>query len=185
MKNRREISSQKELRIDGQSYLIQTFCPYRDRQEGMYQKTFLNAKFGKKPQRSQRGNYLFMKMPPILCQIAFFAVILNRLLLLEPQDVISKLKELNPDLSDTGADCVGKWGRCHYRGLASDIYFRGRTLQSPTPSASGHLLQSVFRVEWSSFSVKLPFFSRIWARDRKIFREFFRIWIEKYFRNNE
>ena len=43
------------------------FCPYRDRQEGVYQKAFLTAKFAKKLQKSQRANY----------PVAFFAVILN------------------------------------------------------------------------------------------------------------
>jgi len=47
------------------------------------------------------------------------------------------------------------------------IYFCGRALQSPMPSASGDASYNL--VEWSTFSVKLPFFSRIWARDRKIF----------------
>ena len=53
------------------------FCPYLDRQEGVYQKAFLAAKFAKRSQRSQRGNYLFIKMLPILSAVAFFAVILN------------------------------------------------------------------------------------------------------------
>jgi len=35
------------------------------------------------------------------------------------------------------------------------------------PSASGDASYNL--VEWSTFSGKLPFFSRIWARDRKIF----------------
>jgi len=46
------------------------------------------------------------------------------------------------------------------------IYFCGRALQSPIASASG---DASYKVEGSTFSVKLPFFSRIWARDRKIF----------------
>ena len=33
----------------------------------MYQKAFLTAKFAKKSQGSQRANYLFIKMLPILC----------------------------------------------------------------------------------------------------------------------
>jgi len=64
-----------------------------------------------------------------------------------------------------------------------ELYFCGRALQSPIASASRddsigvwrRLLQSVFKVEWSGFSVKLPFFSRIWARDRTIFKGVFRI----------
>jgi len=47
---------------------------------------------------------------------------------------------------------------------------------SPEPDSIGvwrRLLQSVFKVEWSTFSVKLPFFGRIWARDRKIFKGVF------------
>jgi len=65
MKNRKDISSLKGLRINGWSYLLQTFCPYRDRQEELYQKAFLTAKFAKKSQGSQRGNYLFIKTLPI------------------------------------------------------------------------------------------------------------------------
>jgi len=34
---------------------------------GLHQKTFFTAKFAKQSQRSQRGNYLFMKMLRILC----------------------------------------------------------------------------------------------------------------------
>ena len=44
---------------------------------GLYQKTFFTAKFAKQSQRSQRGNYLFIKMLRILYPVAFFAVILN------------------------------------------------------------------------------------------------------------
>ncbi|RKY70300.1 MAG: hypothetical protein DRQ24_09525 [Candidatus Latescibacterota bacterium] len=42
-----------------------------------YQKEFLTAKFAKKSQSSQRGNYLFIKMLPIFAPVAFFAVISN------------------------------------------------------------------------------------------------------------
>jgi len=34
---------------------------------GLYQKAFFAAKFIKQLQRSQRGNYLFIKMLPTLC----------------------------------------------------------------------------------------------------------------------
>ena len=84
--------------------------------------------------------------------------------------MIFRLTESNPGLFDTGADSVGKmellpvlWTHFRYRFL-----WEG----SPEPDAIDvwrRLLQSVFKVEWSTFSVKLPFFSRIWARDRKIF----------------
>jgi len=43
MKNKKDISSLKGLRINSYSYLLQTFCPYRDRQEGVYQKAFFTA----------------------------------------------------------------------------------------------------------------------------------------------
>ena len=54
MKNKKEISSSNGFQANGQSYLIQAFCPYRDRQQGLYQKAFLTAKFAKKSQRPQR-----------------------------------------------------------------------------------------------------------------------------------
>ena len=66
MKNKKDTSSLKGLRINGQSYLLQTFCPYRDRQEGLYQMAFLTAKFAKKSQGSQRANYLFIETLPTL-----------------------------------------------------------------------------------------------------------------------
>ncbi|MCD6167602.1 hypothetical protein J7K19_13030, partial [bacterium] len=69
-----------------------------------------------------------------------------------------------------GADSVGKmellavlWTHFTYRFL-----WEG----SPEPDCNRRLETpptSVFKVEWSTFSVKLPFFGRIWARDRKIF----------------
>ncbi|RKY85515.1 hypothetical protein DRQ11_09800, partial [candidate division KSB1 bacterium] len=78
--------------------------------------------------------------------------------------------ESTPGLFDTGADSVGKmellpvlWAHFKYLFL-----WEG----SPEPDSIDvwrRLLQSVFKVEWSTFSVKLSFFSRIWARDRKIF----------------
>ena len=57
MKNNRDISSLNGLRINGQSCLLQTLCPYRDRQQWAYQKAFLTAEGAKKSQRPQRGNY--------------------------------------------------------------------------------------------------------------------------------
>jgi len=66
MKNKKDISSLKGLRINGQSYLLQTFCSYRDRQEGVYQKAFLTAKFANQSQGSERANYLFIKVLPTL-----------------------------------------------------------------------------------------------------------------------
>ncbi|RKY69385.1 MAG: hypothetical protein DRQ24_10820 [Candidatus Latescibacterota bacterium] len=47
---------------------------------------------------------------------------------------------------------------------------------SPEPDSLGvrrRLLQSLFKVERSTLSLKLPFFSRISGRDRKIFRRVF------------
>jgi len=67
MKNKKDVSSLKGLRIDGQSYLLQTFCPSGDRREGVYQKAFPTAKFAKKSQRTQRADYLFIEPSPALC----------------------------------------------------------------------------------------------------------------------
>ncbi|RKY71895.1 MAG: hypothetical protein DRQ24_06300 [Candidatus Latescibacterota bacterium] len=57
MKKQERTIALKGLRINRQSCLLQTFCHYADRQEGVYRKAFLTAKFAKKSQRSQRGNY--------------------------------------------------------------------------------------------------------------------------------
>jgi len=65
MKNKKDISSLKGLKIAPKRYW------------GVDQKAFLTAKFAKKSQRSQRGNYLFIKTLPTLCPVAFFAVVLN------------------------------------------------------------------------------------------------------------
>ena len=49
---------------------------------------------------------------------------------------------------------------------------------SPEPYSIGvcrRLLQSVFKVEWGIFSVKLQVFIKIQARDRKISKGFLRI----------
>jgi len=76
--------------------------------------------------------------------------------------VIPKLTDRNPGLFDTGAGSLGKmellpalW--THFRYL---FLWEG----SPEPDSIGVwrcLLRSVFKVEWRTFSVKLPFFSRI------------------------
>ena len=56
---------------------------------------------------------------------------------------------------------------CIKRHFLPRIYFCGRALQSPISSASGDASYNL--VEWGTVSVKLPFFSRIRARDRKLF----------------
>ncbi|RKY75952.1 hypothetical protein DRQ12_10960, partial [candidate division KSB1 bacterium] len=86
MKDKKEISSLKGLRINGWSYLLQTFCPYQDRQEEVYQKAFLTAKFTKESQRAQTANYLFIKPSPALCPVPFFAVMLSDQLLIQDED---------------------------------------------------------------------------------------------------
>jgi len=74
------------------------------------------------------------------------------------------------------------------------LYFCGRALQSPIASASRddsigvwrRLLQSVFKVEWSTFSVKLPFSAESGQEIEQSLKGFsesgfnraFRIWIK-------
>jgi len=79
----------------------------------VYQKAFLTAKFAKKSQRSQRGNYPFIK--------------------------------------------------------TLRIYFCGRALQSPIASASG---DASYKVEWSTFSLKLPFSAESGQQIEKSLAEF-------------
>ena len=79
-----------------------------------------------------------------------------------------------------------KWSCWQYCGLTSDIYFCRRALQSPIASASRddsigvwrRLLQSVFKVEWSAFSVKLPFSAESGQEIEQSLKGFFRIWIK-------
>jgi len=77
MKNKKDISSLNRFPIDGQFYLLQTFCPYRDREEGVYQKAFPTAKFHKKSQRTQRDNYLFVRPLPPLCPHSLLCCCVN------------------------------------------------------------------------------------------------------------
>ena len=137
----------------------------------MYQKPFPGAKFAKK---SQKVNYLFVKPPPPYAPVLFFTVILGYSRLVQTQHLIVKPTESNYGLHNTGASSVGKmelpavlWAHFGYLFL-----WEG----SPEPDSVGvwrRLLQSVFKVEWSPFSVKLPFVGRMCARDREIFRTVF------------
>jgi len=173
MKNKKEISSPKGLRANGQSYLIQTFCPYRDRKEGMYQKTSLTAKFAKKSQRPQRGNYPFIKMLPTLHPRCILCSYLESLTFVQHPHVIFRLMESNPGLFETGAASVRKMEL--FPVLATHFRYLFPWEGSPEPDSIGvwrRLLQSVSKVEWKTFSSKLPFFTRIRPRDRKILRGF-------------
>ncbi|RKY84384.1 hypothetical protein DRQ11_11630, partial [candidate division KSB1 bacterium] len=55
IKNKKEISSLKGLRINGQSYLLQTFCPYRDRQGGGVSKGIFNRKVRQEVAKIAKG----------------------------------------------------------------------------------------------------------------------------------
>jgi len=88
------------------------------------------------------------------------------------EDIIFKLTESNLGLFNTGADSYGKmellavlWARFRY-------LFLGSPERDPI-GVCRRLLQTVFKVQWNTLSVKLPFSSRIYARDRKIFRGVF------------
>ena len=53
---------------------------------GLYQKTFFTAKFAKQSQRSQKGNYLFIKMLRILCPRCVLCCYLKSLTFDTPPD---------------------------------------------------------------------------------------------------
>ncbi|RKY85116.1 hypothetical protein DRP98_03570 [candidate division KSB1 bacterium] len=108
MKNKKEILSLKGLRINGQSYLLQTFCPYRDRQERVYQKAFLTAKSAKKSQRSQRANYLFVKT----LRIYFCGRALQ-----------------SPIASASGDDSIGVWRRLLQSVFTVKLPFWGQEIE--------------------------------------------------------
>jgi len=55
MKNKKGIPSLRGLGINGQSYLQQTFCAYRDRQEARYQKAFFNRKVREEAAKIAKG----------------------------------------------------------------------------------------------------------------------------------
>jgi len=112
MKNNKEISSLKGLRINGQSYLLQTSCPYRDGQESTYQKAFLTAKSARKSQRSQRGNHPLQKCRLHYAPLLFFAVTLNDQLLIQAQGVISNLRGQSLAYSAQVQIVSEKWSCC-------------------------------------------------------------------------
>ncbi|RKY68176.1 MAG: hypothetical protein DRQ02_05005 [Candidatus Latescibacterota bacterium] len=76
MKNRKDISLLKAVRIAGSLVCYKHFVPIGTDKKGCIKGHFFTAKFAKKSQRSQRGNHLFIKMLPILCPPALFAVML-------------------------------------------------------------------------------------------------------------
>ncbi|MCD6148209.1 hypothetical protein J7J18_02425 [bacterium] len=137
----------------------------------VYQNAFPSAKLAKK---SQRANYLFVEPPPPYVPVLLFVVIPTDSRSVQTQDLIFKVTESNSALLNTGAGSVGKmelpaalWAHFGYLFL-----WEG----SPEPDYVGvwrRLLQSVFKAEWSTFSAKLPFVSRMCARDREIFRPVF------------
>jgi len=145
MKNKKEISSSRGFQANGQSYLIQTFCPYRDRQQGVYQKAFLTAKFAKKSQRPQRGNYVFIKTLPVLCHRCLLCCYLRQLTFDTSTRCGFILMESSPGFILHGCRfCRKKWSYWQCYGLTSGIHFCGRALQSRIPSASGDASYNLF-----------------------------------------
>ena len=108
MKNRKDISLLKAVRIAGSLVCYKHFVPIGTDKKGCIKGHFFTAKFAKKSQRSQRDNHLFIKMLPILYSVCFICCYVVCLPLLQPQDVILKLAESNPCLLNTGPDSVGE-----------------------------------------------------------------------------